>query len=84
VLAKRCDLWPSSWHNNIDDYGSRQGDTSPKLVWWQHPVASSEALSMLCWASCAASSQVATMVIKTDENNQQNHVFNCVISMYYS
>ena len=72
------------WHNNIDDHGRRRGDTAPILTRWQQPVALSEAPSMPHKAANAASSWVATMVIKTDQNNQQNHVSNCVFLMYYS
>jgi hypothetical protein len=60
VLAKKCGLWPSAWHNNIDDHGSSQGDRLTILAWRRHPVALSEALSMVHGVTCTASSQVAT------------------------
>jgi hypothetical protein len=39
-------------------------------------MALSEALNKPHWAICAASSLVAAMIIKTNQNNQQNHVSN--------
>jgi hypothetical protein len=71
---------PSALHNNIDDHGTRRSDTLPILAQRWHPV-SSEALSIIRLAICAASSQVAAMVIKSDKDNQQNHVWNCVVLM---
>ena len=84
VLAKSCVLWPSARHNNIDDHGSRQGDTAPIFARRRHPVASSEALSMLHRVMHDASSGVATKFIKTVKNNHQNHVLNWYLLVYYS
>ncbi len=52
----------------------------------RHQVALSEALRMPLWAACATSSQVAVMVIKTDQSKQQNqnHVSDCILLMFYS
>jgi hypothetical protein len=55
---------------NINDHGSRPGNTSQKLTPQQHPVTSAKALSMLYWARHTASPNTATMVIKTDQYNQ--------------
>jgi hypothetical protein len=55
---------------NIDDHGSRLGDTLQTLTRQQRPVASGEALSMLHLARRAASPNTAAMVIKSDQYNQ--------------
>jgi hypothetical protein len=55
---------------NINDHGSRLGNTSQTLTEQQCPVASGEALSMLHWVKHAASPDTAAMVIKTDQYNQ--------------
>jgi len=54
----------------IDDHGSRPGDTSQTLARQGHPEASEDALSMPHWARCAASLDIAAMVIKTDQYDQ--------------
>jgi hypothetical protein len=55
---------------NIDDHGSRLGDTLQTFTRQQPPVALREALSMLHWARRAASPDTAAMVIKTDQYDQ--------------
>ncbi len=55
---------------NINDHGSRPGNTLQTLTRQQRPVASGEALSMLHWARRAASPNTAAMVIKSDQYNQ--------------
>jgi hypothetical protein len=55
---------------NIDDHGSRPGDTLQTLTQQQCPAASGEALTMLHWAMHAASPNTAAMVIKSDQYNQ--------------
>jgi hypothetical protein len=55
---------------NIDDHGSRPGNTSQTLARQGRPEASGEALSLPHWASCAALPNAATMVIKTDQYDQ--------------
>jgi hypothetical protein len=55
---------------NIDDHGSRLGNTLQTLTQQQRSVASAEALSMLHWAGCAASPNAVAMVIKTDQYGQ--------------
>jgi len=55
---------------NIDDHGSRPGDTSQALAQQGRPEASGEALSMPHCAWCAASLDIAAMVIKTDQYDQ--------------
>jgi hypothetical protein len=59
--------------NNIDDHGSRWGDMAPILTQRQHPVASSEALSMPHRVMDDASSGAAAKFIRT---KKQNHVSN--------
>jgi hypothetical protein len=55
---------------NIDDHGSRPGNTLQTLTQQQCPVALGEALSMLHWARCTALPNTAAMVIKTDQYDQ--------------
>jgi len=57
---------------NIDDHGSRPGNTSQTLARQRHPEASGEAMSMPHRARRAASPDTAAtaMVIKTDQYNQ--------------
>jgi hypothetical protein len=55
---------------NINDHGSRPGNTSQTLTPQQHPVALGKALSMLHWARRAPSPNTAAMVIKTDQYDQ--------------
>jgi len=52
---------------NIDEHGSRPGNTLQTLAWQRRPEASGEALSMLHRARCAASPNTTAMVIKTDQ-----------------
>jgi hypothetical protein len=67
-MRSKCVGHPST--GNIDDHGSHPGNTLQTLTQQQCPVASGEALSMLHQASCAASPDIAAMVIKTDQYNQ--------------
>jgi hypothetical protein len=46
------------------DHGDRWGNTAQALAQWQHPVASSEAQDVLCWAMCPASYRCICMVIE--------------------
>jgi hypothetical protein len=55
---------------NIDDHGSRLGNTTQTLTRQQRSVASGEALSMLHWVRHAASPNTAAMVIKTEQYDQ--------------
>jgi hypothetical protein len=55
---------------NINEHGSRPGNTLQTLTRQQHPVASGEALSMLHQARHAASPNTAAMVIKSDQYDQ--------------
>jgi hypothetical protein len=55
---------------NINDHGSRQGDTSQTLAWQRRPEAPGEALSMPHQARCAASPDTAAMIIKTNQYDQ--------------
>jgi hypothetical protein len=38
VEVKSCVFWASSWHNNIDDHDSCQGDTANILARKWHPA----------------------------------------------
>ena len=67
--TKSCVLWVHHMAQLLDARGSCWSDTAQILVRRQHPVALSEALSMPHWVMHDASSQVAAMVIKTDQTN---------------
>jgi hypothetical protein len=50
--------------NEFVDHGGRQGDTAQALARWWHPVASSEALDVLCRAMHPTSYRCIAMAIE--------------------
>jgi hypothetical protein len=75
---------PLAQYNHIDDHGSHWGDTAPILALRWQLVALSEALNMPNCVMQTASSQAATMIIQTDQINQQKYILNCINLNYYS
>ena len=84
TLAKKLFFVWDCTGTNIDDHGSSRGDTAKILARQWHPVALSNALSMSHWATHAALTRGAALVINRDKNNQWNHIFNCVFWVHYS
>ncbi len=84
TLAKMlCFVWDCTG-TNIDDHGSLQGDTAKILARQQHPVA-----SVKPWA-CGIGRRMphwpggAPWSSKPNQNNQWNHLLNCIFLVYYS